>query len=67
MEDEFLLTQIRAKAKSLTTGEDRDQYFWTVIYKLVCKERAYKTVLNENNIRMSVTLALVDTETLPPE
>jgi hypothetical protein len=67
LEDELVLTHIRMRAKSIDTRADRDQFFWTVIYKLICKERAYKTVLQENQIQMAVKLELVDGDELPLE
>ncbi len=67
LEDELVLTHIRMRAKSITVRDDRDQFFWTVVYKLICKERAYKVVLRDNQIQMAVRLELVDGDELPTE
>lgn len=56
LEDEFILTQIKNKAVSLT-GKDREQYLWNVILKLVSKERAYKLVLNELGVSVNTNIS----------
>ena len=52
LEDEFVLTQIRTKAKSITNRSDRDQFFWVMILKFMCKERAYKTVMQQIGVNV---------------
>jgi hypothetical protein len=59
LEDEFVLTRIRTKAHSLE-DKDRDQYLWTTVFKLICRERAYKTVMNEVGIAMDTNMGLFD-------
>jgi hypothetical protein len=59
LEDEFVLTRIRTKAHSLK-DKDRDQYLWTTVFKLICRERAYKTVMNEVGIAMDTNMGLFD-------
>lgn len=59
LEDEFVLTRIRTKAHSLKDKE-RDQYLWTTVFKLICRERAYKTVMNEVGIAMDTNMGLFD-------
>ena len=52
LEDEFTLTRIRNGAKQLK-GRDRDHYLWQRIFRMVCRERAYKAVI-EGDIAMRV-------------
>jgi len=60
LEDEFVLTRIRAKAKSLNNRSDRDQFFWVMILKLMCKERAYKTVMNQIGVTVETNVQMFD-------
>jgi hypothetical protein len=55
LEDEFVLTRIKNKAKELS-GKDREQYLWQGILKLVCRERAYKTVLDELGVAVDTNI-----------
>jgi hypothetical protein len=64
LEDEFVLTRIRTKAQSLT-HKDRDQYLWSTVFKLICRERAYKTVMEEVGIAMDTNMSLFDDKTDP--
>jgi hypothetical protein len=59
LEDEFVLTRIRAKAHSLHNKE-RDAYLWKTVLTLVCRERAYKTVMKEVGIAVDTNLSLFD-------
>ena len=59
LEDEFVLTRNRTKAHSLE-DKDRDLYLWTTVFKLICRERAYKTVMNEVGIAMDTNMGLFD-------
>lgn len=61
LEDEFVLTRIRTKAHSLKEKE-RDQYLWATVFKLICRERAYKTVMDEVGITMNTNMSLFDDE-----
>ena len=63
LEDEFVLTRIRAKAHSLHNKE-RDAYLWQTVLKLVCRERAYKTVMHEVGVVVDTNLSLFDDEDL---
>jgi hypothetical protein len=65
LEDEFVLTRIRAKAHSLKS-KDRDSYLWKTILKLICTERAYKTVLKEVGVRVDTNINLFDDEDTQP-
>ena len=58
--DEFVLTQIRTKAKALTNTKDRDQFFWSTVYRFVCRERAYKEVMKEMGIVIDTNVKLFD-------
>lgn len=64
LEDEFVLTRIRTKAQSLT-NKDRDQYLWSTVFKLICRERAYKTVMEEVGIAMDTNMSLFDENAAP--
>lgn len=61
LEDEFVLTRIRAEAHALK-DKDRDQYFWNTVFKLICRERAYKTVMTEVGIAVDTNMRLFDDE-----
>jgi hypothetical protein len=60
LEDEFLLTRIREKAKSLKPGDQRDQFFWNVVLRLVSRERAYTAVLEDIGTRVAVNIPVLD-------
>ena len=60
LEDEFVLTRIRTKAKAITNRSDRDQFFWVMILKLMCKERAYKTVMQQIGVNVDTNIQLFD-------
>ena len=62
LEDEFVLTRIRAKAHSLGDPKERDQYLWATVFKLICRERAYKTVMHECGIAVETNMNLFDPE-----
>lgn len=60
LEDEFVLTRIRAKAKSISNRSDRDQFFWVMILKFICKERAYKTVMQQIGVSVDTNIELFE-------
>ena len=60
LEDEFVLTQIRTKAKALTNTKDRDQFFWSTVYRFVCRERAYKEVMKEMGIVIDTNINILE-------
>lgn len=66
LEDEFVLTRVRTKAHSLKSKE-RDSYLWQTIFKLVCRERAYKTVMREVGVQVDTNVNLFDDEDSRPE
>lgn len=59
LEDEFVLTRIRNGARELK-GKDRDQYLWQRIYRLVCRERAYKAVADEMGVVIDPNIGIFD-------
>jgi len=61
LEDEFVLTRIRTKAHSLK-DKDRAQYLWATVFRLICRERAYKTVMNEVGVDVATNMSLFDDE-----
>lgn len=63
LEDEFVLTRIRAKAYELS-NKDRDQYLWSTVFKLICRERAYKSVMAEVGIALDTNMNLFDDDDL---
>jgi hypothetical protein len=63
LEDEFVLTRIRTKAHSLQ-NKDRDNYLWDKVFKLICRERAFKTVMAEVGIAVDTNMQLFDEEEL---
>lgn len=63
LEDEFVLTRIRTHAHSLHS-KDRDNYLWDKVFKLICRERAYKTVMAEVGIAVDTNMKLFDDEEL---
>lgn len=46
LEDDFVLTRLKNQANELK-GSARDQYLWKTIFRFVCRERAFKVVLDE--------------------
>ena len=61
LEDEFTLTRVRTQAHEVH-GPERDAYLWSIIFKLICRERAYKTVLTEMGMAMDTNMDLFDTK-----
>jgi len=59
LEDEFTLTRIRNDARELK-GKDRDQYLWQLIFRFVCRERAYKAVADELGVIIDPNIEIFD-------
>jgi len=59
LEDEFTLTRIKNKAYELQKG-DRDQYLWSVVFRLVCRERAYRSVMSEIGIAIDTNVQIFE-------
>ena len=66
LEDEFVLTRIRTKAHNLKNKE-RDEYLWEIVFKLICRERAYKTVMDQVGIAVDTNMTLCDDESATEE
>lgn len=66
LEDEFVLTRIRTKAHNLKNKE-RDQYLWEIVFKLICRERAYKIVMEQVGIAVDTNMTLFDDESTSEE
>jgi len=61
IEDDFVLTRLKNRAISLE-GKARDQYMWKVIYNFVCRERAYKSVLEELDVAIDTNIDIFQEE-----
>lgn len=59
LEDDFTLTRIKNVAHSLK-GEDRDQYLWKTIFRFVCRERAYKSVMSEIGVAIDTNIGIFE-------
>lgn len=59
LEDDFTLTRIKNAAHALQ-GKDRDQYLWATIYRFVCRERAYKSVMDEIGVAIDTNIGIFD-------
>jgi hypothetical protein len=59
LEDEFVLTRIKNDAHGLK-GKDRDQYLWNKIVRLICRERAYKYVVDELGVCVDPNIEVFD-------
>ena len=62
LEDDFVLTRLKNAAHALQ-GADRDQYLWKTIYRFVCRERAFKSVMEEIGVAIDTNIDIFeDTE-----
>lgn len=59
LEDDFTLTRLKNEAHSLK-GEDRDNYLWKTIFRLVCRERTYKSVMEEIGVTLATNIDIFD-------
>ena len=59
LEDDFTLTRIKNAARSLT-GEDRDKYLWKTIFRFVCRERAFKSVMEEIGVVIDTNIDIFE-------
>ncbi len=59
LEDEFVLTRIKNAAHELK-GKDRDQYLWNRIVRLICRERAFKYVVDELGVCVDPNIGVFD-------
>lgn len=59
LEDDFTLTRIKNAAHALE-GKERDQYLWKTIFKFVCRERAFKAVMDEIGVAVDTNIEIFD-------
>lgn len=59
LEDDFTLTRIKNAARSLT-GEDRDKYLWKTIFRFVCRERAFKSVMEQIGVVIDTNIDIFE-------
>ena len=59
LEDDFTLTRLKNAAHSLK-GEARDQYLWKTIFRFICRERAYKSVMEEIGVTIDTNVSIFD-------
>ena len=59
LEDEFVLTRIKNAAHELK-GRERDQYLWNRIVSLICRERAFKYVVDELGVCVDPNIGVSD-------
>jgi hypothetical protein len=59
LEDDFTLTRLKNTARSLK-GEARDQYLWKTIFRFVCRERAYKSVMEEIGVAIDTNVDIFE-------
>ena len=59
LEDDLTLTRLKNTARSLE-GDDRSQYLWKTIYRFVCRERAFKAVMDEVGIAIDTNIDIFD-------
>lgn len=61
LEDDFTLTRLKNAAHALK-GDARDQYLWKTIYRFVCRERAYKSVMDEVGVVVDTNISIFSDE-----
>jgi len=61
LEDDLVLTRLKNKACNLK-GNARDQYLWKTIYRFVCRERAYKSVMGEYGVAIDINIDIFEEE-----
>jgi len=61
LEDDFTLTRLKNAAHALK-GDARDQYLWKIIYRFVCRERAYKSVMDEVGVIVDTNISIFSDE-----
>ena len=68
LEDDFTLTRLKNAAHSLKgeardhlqEEEARDQYLWKTIFRFICRERAYKSVMEEIGVAIDTNVSIFD-------
>jgi hypothetical protein len=61
LEDDFTLTRLKNAAHALK-GDARDQYLWKTIFRFVCRERAYKSVMDEVGVVVDTNIGIFSDE-----
>jgi hypothetical protein len=61
LEDDFTLTRLKNKAYELK-GDARDQYLWKTIFRFVCRERAFKSVMEEIGVAIDTNVDIFEDE-----
>lgn len=59
LEDDFTLTRLKNAAHALK-GAERDQYLWKTIFRFVCRERAYKAVMEEIGVSVDTNIDIFE-------
>lgn len=59
LEDDLTLTRLKNVAHTLK-GDARDQYLWKTIFRFVCRERAYKCVMEEIGVAVDTNIDIFD-------
>ena len=59
LEDDLTLTRLKNAAHSLK-GEARDQYLWKTIFRFICRERAYKSVMETIGVAIDTNVSIFD-------
>ena len=59
LEDDFTLTRLKNAVHSLK-GEARDQYLWKTIFRFICRERAYKSVMENIGVAIDTNVSIFD-------
>jgi hypothetical protein len=59
LEDDFTLTRLKNIAHTLK-GDARDQYLWKTIFRFVCRERAYKSVMEEIGVAIDTNIDIFE-------
>ena len=59
LEDDFTLQRLKNAAHALK-GEDRDQYLWKTIFRFVCRERAFKSVMEETDVVVDTNIDIFE-------
>ena len=59
LEDDFTLTRLKNAAHSLK-GQARDQYLWKTIFRFICRERAYKSVMETIGVAIDTNVSIFD-------
>ena len=59
LEDDLTLTRLKNGARALH-GEARDQFLWKTIFRFVCRERAFKAVMDGVGLVVDTNIDIFD-------